>query len=340
MIYDYSNIEDVFVIGDIHGEFESFFYKIKQRLTYDTESFKDEVDPIEIELNKIAKNNEDADATTDMYEETLFQRFRRNLSKKHKNLLSFNNSIIFVCGDCGFGFNKFGYYTNLLEKQNALLQTTNTHIIFVRGNHDDPKYFHDKLIDYSNIKCVDDYSLIKTKNNNILCVGGAVSVDRIWRKQEEARLNKYSQKRKLYWEGEEPYFNGNVIDDLAREGVNIDIVITHTAPKFCPPKDKLKNLKWFTIDKNLDKDLKNERSVMTELYQHIIKTHKIRNWFYGHFHESNIHTAKPKEYNKDEIYFVGLSDNMEIQDIKLYYKINRKPQIDASDLINIINGER
>ncbi|MCD7963257.1 MAG: hypothetical protein LUG51_10865 [Tannerellaceae bacterium] len=83
------------------------------------------------------------------------------------------------------------------------------------------------------MKTIPDYSVIHFKNHSILCVGGAVSIDRILRKQQmdENRI-KYRTIRESFWENEAAVFDDNKLIEIS-EKHTIDTVITHTAPSFC-----------------------------------------------------------------------------------------------------------
>lgn len=292
-VYDYSNIEQLLFVGDIHGNFSSFFRIIKNQLIYDKNDDIKNTHPLALEENNDSKIS------------SIFQLIQKKYTKN-----TFNNSLIIVAGDCGFGFNKFNYYIDNLTKYNNLFNKTNTHIIFVRGNHDDPSYFTNELINLSNMKTIPDYSVIKTKSHNTLCVGGATSVDRIWRKQQEFRLNKYSKSKthKLYWENEGIYLNEKILDELKDNEISIDSVVTHTSPSFALPNDKDSVLNWFKIDSKLKDDLATERNTLSELYNLLIQKHKIQCWVYGHFHENF------QKLNKQNILFIGLNDSFSIRE--------------------------
>ena len=57
-------------------------------------------------------------------------------------------------------------------------------LILMRGNHDNPDYFENRLIDYPRMKTIPDYCVIQFSGNNILCIGGAVSIDREYRETQ------------------------------------------------------------------------------------------------------------------------------------------------------------
>ena len=91
------------------------------------------------------------------------------------------NTLVIVAGDCGFGFERLGYYENLYKKCRNRLTKANNWLEFLRGNHDNPAYFNDGLIKHKRWITVPDYSVIKACGHSILCVGGAISIDRMWR---------------------------------------------------------------------------------------------------------------------------------------------------------------
>jgi len=95
----------------------------------------------------------------------------------------FNNSSIIQVGDFGIGF-KYNESSEKisLKKLNDTCVKHNIHIYAIRGNHDNPSYFnqnHDPV--YSNIHLVPDYSVLTIDGKNILCIGGAISIDRVYR---------------------------------------------------------------------------------------------------------------------------------------------------------------
>ena len=76
--------------------------------------------------------------------------------------------MLIVAGDCGFGFEKKEYYEQMVRRNAKRMNQANNWIVFVRGNHDNPAYF--------------DGAILQACNHTILCVGGAISIDRIYRK--------------------------------------------------------------------------------------------------------------------------------------------------------------
>ena len=71
----------------------------------------------------------------------------------------------------------------------ARLSKANNWIVMVRGNHDDPSYFNKEKIKHERCRTIPDYSIIQACGHNILCIGGAVSIDRNYRKKHDAKYH-------------------------------------------------------------------------------------------------------------------------------------------------------
>lgn len=216
--------------------------------------------------------------------------------------MNLSNCAIIVAGDFGIGFEQNTKEIKKLKYFNRILGNKNNTIYAVRGNHDDPNYFNGKY-DTDFIKLVPDYTVLKLNQWNILCVGGATSIDRINRK-------KYITGKGLDWWKDEIFvYDKDKINKINNNNINIDFVITHTAPTFCYPIVKLGLEYWIKRDEHLDKDVSLERYNVTLLYEHLKQNNNIINWFYGHFHNSyNLYYEKTN--------FIGLNIN-EFKQIKI-----------------------
>ena len=239
-----------------------------------------------------------------------------------KNIKDFDikNCILFIAGDCGIGFYNEKYYQNLFESINNECIFRNIHLLMIRGNHDDPSYFNENKINFSNVKTLKDYTIVQTNDKNILCIGGGLSIDRSDRiyffnknvetKYEiELEFNKNISKeeiikhtQKTYWKDELPIYNENLLSFINDLSFNIDYVITHTSPNFAFKSDKDGIEYWINKDENLLKDLEHERLNVTKIYDFLIKNNNIiKKWVYGHFHERN-------EDNINGTRFIALSN--------------------------------
>ena len=303
MIFDYTQIKHIFCVGDIHGEFSLLFNTIKNGLTKHKNEDIEDVHPLVKEEENVNIVN---DIENDINDEFYFARQLKEF-KKTKN--DFSKSIIIVAGDCGFGFNKVQYYIDTFKKMNELLKLNSTTLFFVRGNHDDPSYFNENKLNFSNIICVEDYSVILTKNHSTLCVGGAISVDRIWRKAQESRINRFSKNnmKKLYWENEQVIYDENALKEIIDSGIKIDSVVTHSSPSNMFPTDKFSTKTWLKIDKNLKEDTLTERNNLLKIYNFLKEEkQKINFWVYGHFHDKMV------TKNEDGVCCIALSDSINI----------------------------
>ena len=194
------------------------------------------------------------------------------------------DTLLIVAGDCGFGFEKLGYYENIFRHNSARLAKSNNWIAMVRGNHDDTAYFNEERISHLRFRTIPDYSIVQACGNSILCVGGAVSIDRSFRKEYDSR-NKASN-TVSYWTDEMPVFDEMKLNKIDKQ-FRIDTVITHTAPSFCELISKSGLSDWAARDAELMADCEKERNTMDRLFEHL-KTagHPMSHWYYGHFHQS------------------------------------------------------
>ncbi|KAA6308669.1 hypothetical protein EZS27_039705, partial [termite gut metagenome] len=277
-----------------------------------------------------------------------------DLNHKFGNLFSYierkeiENSVIIVAGDCGIGFDKEDFYTVYLKKLNEDLKEKNVTLLLLRGNHDNPDFFKEERINFSNLKTIPDYSIIEKYEDwdddktfqieySILCVGGAISVDRMdciakdivnfnslklmfqgLSNEELLKMN-----TKSYFPNETPYFNEQAFDELKEhyKELNLHFVITHTCPSFAPPRDRNSIQHFIIKDEDLVDDLKYERKVMDNIYKRLMDDyHIILEWHYGHFHWFNSEVIKGIHFrlHKDVGYEVDIT---EINgDYKPYFK--------------------
>ncbi|KKQ74593.1 MAG: Serine/threonine-protein phosphatase PP-X 1-like protein [Candidatus Woesebacteria bacterium GW2011_GWB1_38_5b] len=226
------------------------------------------------------------------------------LVNKVNDQYKIQNSLIIVAGDVGIGFHKDGYYTDLFKKAGTRLKKNNNIILFVRGNHDDPDKWNDYLPfkahwqdSDSVIRFIKDYTVISAqsvvKSHNILCVGGALSVDRVGRTVGEN-----------YWPNEPFVYDETKVESL----VDITDVITHSSPDFCEPLLKNGIANWMGMDKALEADCDKERSDHTLLHNKLKSNdNPLKTWSFGHFHFS-------KRTIIDGVTFV-LLDIMELKEL-------------------------
>ena len=255
----------------------------------------------------------------------------------------FMDSLIIVCGDCGFGFCKEVYYLTEMTKINDDLQKNNNYIAFVRGNHDDPRYFEERIVNLSNIKTIPDYGIIRVCDRNILCVGGAISIDRKYRINNDMFKNMYipfaEEKRKSYWENEQVVYDENKLNEIVENKINITDVITHSCPSKLPPLDKANIQDWLILDEGLEKDLNEERGNLDLLMDYCVRHFKVENWAYGHFHslDEKIY-SKQNKVDGIKFYFLNML-NSEDRGFD-YQQLANKKSNDGYSIKCSIGGER
>lgn len=177
------------------------------------------------------------------------------------------NSIVILAGDVGLGFSKMECYNQYyIGKMHKFLEQANVTILGVRGNHDDPSYFNSRLIDFPYFKTVADYDIILTDVGNILCIGGAISVDKDLRIKEDSKAIRYGSNKRTWWADECPVLNEEI---LLNE--DYSIIVSHCAPSVAMPI-----VTWYG-------DL-GDRDVMNEVLN--LSSHKVTKWYYGHYHNS------------------------------------------------------
>jgi len=194
----------------------------------------------------------------------------------------YNCNIIQV-GDFGIGFKSIHADKHNLGILNKVLQERNVHLYAIRGNHDNPSWFSDEVFNdtmskFSNVTLVPDYSILNLGKHNIMCVGGAVSIDRIYRQNNNLG----------YWP-EEKFETPKPWLLPSAEDCEISVVVTHNAPAYCTPTN-FNNLvySYATNDIHLLADLTEERLRISRLFELIReKGHQIQHHFYGHYHFSN-----------------------------------------------------
>jgi predicted phosphodiesterase len=203
--------------------------------------------------------------------------------------LQMENNTLFHVGDFGVGFAK----TEEIDIENMmvlnkLLSEKNCHLYVIRGNHDKPTFFEGNH-DYSNLHLMPDYSVIEVNGDNVLMVGGAVSVDRKMRMDGMIPYKDFPV-RETYWSDEVFSLDEEKLETMR----DIKYVITHSATKHTHPINN-----FFNVDNShgplvqrfvdqgdvyLKDELNKERISITKMYDILIKNNDISTWWYGHFH--------------------------------------------------------
>lgn len=231
-----------------------------------------------------------------------------NLIREYINIYRIKNAHIIQVGDFGVGFNSIEKEKKELDKCNKKLIENNVFLWAIRGNHDFKPYFDNDPFNFTNIKLVPDYTVLNLSNKNILCIGGATSVDRKLRYKNQKNVDfKTLTKKENWWQDEVFYLNREKISELR----DINIVVTHTAPYYCPPDNTfgfgefVEDIIKYTNDLDLKRDLIFERQQLAEAFNLIKLNNDIEKAYYGHFHKSdciNIYGVSHRLLNIGELW--------------------------------------
>lgn len=259
-IYDYKNIRELFAIGDISDRQDAVFSEISNNLA--SFATNKEMHPKEIERQNRLKTRRSKGSLTTM---------------QHYQSAQYKNCALISAGSIGLGMKSFEHFEERFTKLNELFQKNNVHLFFIRGNNDDPSYFTDGKINYSNIKALEDYSVLEFNNFNCLCVGGGVSIDRQWKISQGKRLGK-----QLYWENEPTEYKKEELSNYLKDN-DVSIVVTHDPPSFVGiPTSKYANTRWAETDVNVVNDVISQRLVIDSIYMDFIRANKTPFiWYYN-----------------------------------------------------------
>jgi predicted phosphodiesterase len=214
-----------------------------------------------------------------------------NIVKMYIKKYDIKDANIIQVGDFGLGFKPFFKDKRELEMYHKILVDNNVTLWAIRGNHDYKPYFDNDPFGFSNIRLIKDYEILELSNKRILCIGGAISVDRMYRKTHHQLKGDYNTVI-----GNEQWWVDEIFDfkpDLLESMRNIDIVVTHTAPDYCTIDNRFGfgNFVQNIIDSDdpdLKYDLLEERNILTQTFDILSKNNNITNHYYGHFHKSSL----------------------------------------------------
>jgi DNA repair exonuclease SbcCD nuclease subunit len=210
--------------------------------------------------------------------------------------LDIRDCAIVQVGDFGAGFDHPKKFEGSMKMLNSTLKPRNLEVFAIRGNHDDPAYFDGRR--YGNVTLLSDYTVLTHEHTqkHILCVGGAISLDRLPNPDVvdyRGRPWKGRKEGANYWKDESFVLRNELVPSH-----QVDVVATHSAPDFCYPIFKSKLDNWAKHDATLKEDVELERSQLAELR----KITSPSAWYYGHYHESKF------EYLDDGTKYVLLDE--------------------------------
>lgn len=211
-----------------------------------------------------------------------------NIISQYVNRFDIKDTYIIQVGDFGVGFKSLVKETRQLEDINTTLSKRNVFLYAIKGNHDKPSYFENDPFGFSNIKLVADYTVLNLAGKNILCIGGAISIDRTDRytKKQREGIFDVTNGNEEWWPNEE----FNYIDEKLVNLRDINIVVTHTSPDYCWPDNSNGFAPIVNDYAKRDTDLKmallDERRKMSMAFHTIKMNNDIEFHYYGHFHKN------------------------------------------------------
>lgn len=210
-----------------------------------------------------------------------------------------DNSIIIACGDFGVGFTTKKRDMASLRDLNLKCKDHNVIVVALRGNHDNPDYFNgDYLNKFSNVLLAPDYTILSVNDQNILCVGGNVSVDKERRTEG-----------KSWWCGERLEYSEDKLRTIRNyvheNNITIDVIASHCSPYDGFPKTDFDiNLLPDWLRYEVLEDINKMRSIFEFIKHEINNDVKV---IFGHYHTHQI----AKLYGND-IISAGMSHSITI----------------------------
>lgn len=179
----------------------------------------------------------------------------------------FSEFNIIQLGDFGIGFDQNkNKESRKFENLSNCLKDSNNSLFIIRGNHDDPNYFDDRVVN-ERITFLSDYSHLTQNDKNILCIGGGISIDRMLRKENVS-----------WWKDEKFIF------DLEKMR-SVDVLLTHVAPNNFPISKEDTNpmiAEFAKDDPSLISELKMEKFIVGEASE----ISGCKRHYFGHYHIS------------------------------------------------------
>jgi hypothetical protein len=292
------SLSKVLLVGNCHGKFRPLVKMLKENLAIKEED-RETPNPKKAEIIEKVKEHQlrcvlgrrgrhESELGASM-SSLLTSSSLISENKYREKSGNFSNSLIIFTGNCGIGCDDMDY-NEYFTKLNKILEYNNTFVMFIRGNDDNPSYFDGKSLNLSNIKAIPDYSIIEVGGKNMLCIGGGLSINRLWKKDHEKKLNSLpgNIKKTLYWENEVPVFDADVIKEIAKNITELYCVVSHSAPSFVAPDKELLDDTWSDVDKALINDTRATRITYDRIFFSLQENGiKPNYWAYGHFTDAS-----------------------------------------------------
>jgi predicted phosphodiesterase len=166
------------------------------------------------------------------------------------------------------GFRPINDDIRIINTVDKIFRDSNNTAYLIRGNHDNPCYWGLQF-GLKNIIFAKDHDVYELEGKRILCVGGAISVDRM-----DRRIGM------TYWENEAPTYR-------KPKYKTIDVVISHDAPicvNITHP--------YYSNDESLKTDMWESRKILQQIDDEI----GFQQWIFGHHHTSTYNQIGEKIY--------------------------------------------
>ena len=176
------------------------------------------------------------------------------------------NTDIVMLGDCGLCCEKWPKHYLVL---NDNLQKSGYTLYIFRGNHDNPDFFK-SVNDLSNIKILEDGTILKVKEMTGIVMGGGLSID-----------------RSLRWKENYPWYKDELFNESHLTEISeLDFILSHTGIRPKAFEGGNATINYYTLlgDPNLEADLQHEQDV----YKKFLVEHNIKYAVYGHYHVNDI----------------------------------------------------
>lgn len=209
--------------------------------------------------------------------------------------IDLDNVLYIQIGDFNIGYNDVEVEMRDLKILDHVLESTNSDMWVIRGNHDNPFWFRKGEFDeyksqLKRIEFLEDWTTREVDGEKFFFLGGANSIDRLVRQKDLTTT---------WWKEEIIDFNGGTVP------MDADRMFAHTAPNICEPftlgplvekysKDRFDIFgKELEGDKTLKGDLFTERENMRNIVEQITN---LKSFYYGHFHRGYSSTIEGCQY--------------------------------------------
>jgi len=197
--------------------------------------------------------------------------------------IDMDNVLYIQIGDFNIGYNPVEIEMKNLKILDNILESTDSDMWIIRGNHDNPFWFQDGEFDQykaqlKRIRFIKDGTTEIVDGEKYFFLGGANSIDRLVRQKDSTTT---------WWKEEVIDFDNIVVP------ADTDRMFAHTAPNICEPFTLGPLVTTYSKyrfdvhgtelegDKKLVNDLTIERQKMTDIVKQISN---LKSYFYGHFH--------------------------------------------------------